>query len=124
MGEIRKEMRKAASPDFSVLQFRTLARLSSVSLTNKQLAEWIGVDKTTISKAVRGMESKGLVKKEIRKEDKREAYITLTAAGEEKYRNISSCVMKDMAGRLGGLSEQELKKIYEGIELLSGAMNK
>ena len=124
MGEIRKEMRKAASPDFSVLQFRTLARLSAVSLTNKQLAEWIGVDKTTMSKAVRGMESKGLVKKEIRKEDKREAYIKLTEAGKERYGKISVQVMKDMDGKLSSLSGKDLKKIYEGREILSGAMNR
>ncbi len=117
-------MRKAASLDFSVLQFRTLARLSAVSLTNKQLAEWIGVDKTTMSKAVRGMESKGLVKKEIRKEDKREAYIKLTEVGKERYEKISVQVMKDLDGKLSGLSGKDLKKIYEGIEILSGAMNR
>ena len=32
--------------------------------------------------------------------------------------------MKDLDGKLSGLSGKDLKKIYEGIEILSGAMNR
>ena len=118
MGKIRRDMRKIAEQDLTILQFRIMTKLNRERRTNKQLADWVGIDKTTMSKAVGCLERKGLIEKEVIKEDRRGSYIRLTKEGKSKYGEISELARKGLEKDLESLTETEQKNIINALEKL------
>lgn len=67
----------------------------SEKLTSGEIAERLGLTCSNTSKVIRSVENKGLIKRVIGKNDKRQMYFKLSSKGEEKLHAIS-CVQPEL----------------------------
>ena len=65
-----------------------LCSLKDGQLSSTQLAEVLGLTTSNTSKIIKSVESKGFVERILGKDDKRQMYFTLTAAGKDKLKVI------------------------------------
>ncbi len=73
--------------------------------TSGQMAELLGLSCSNVSKVIASVEKKGLVKRALGKEDKRQMYFQLTAAGQTQLEVMQCCSddMQKMAKELKGM---------------------
>lgn len=65
-----------------------LCSLSGNRYSSSELAEMLGLTNSNTSKVIKSVEKKGLVRRNIGKDDKRQMYFTLTDAGKAKLETI------------------------------------
>jgi DNA-binding MarR family transcriptional regulator len=73
----------AAAHDLSLTQLRTLAILRSHSPRMSELADYLGLDRSTVSGLVDRAVARGLVRRVVDDADRRSSRLELTAAGRE-----------------------------------------
>ena len=72
-----------------------LCSLNSQKYSSNELAEVLGLSNSNTSKVIKSVEKKGLIKRIIGKNDKRQMYFTLTDLGHKKLESIK-CAQFDM----------------------------
>lgn len=65
-----------------------LCSLSTQKYSSNELAGILGLSKSNTSKVIASVEKKGLIKRIIGKDDKRQMYFTLTNLGQKKLESI------------------------------------
>jgi DNA-binding MarR family transcriptional regulator len=118
MRAIRSEMRGLAQPELSVAQFRVLARLEYKPHSNKDLAEWAGVAKATMSRTIDILVTRELVKRTLTVHDRREVILSLTPKGIRKFKSIENETKKRLNLILNCQSSANRKKLDEGLTIL------
>lgn len=118
MRHIRTEMRAMAKPQLTIAQLRILARLYQGSTTVSDLAEWQGVSTPGMSKMVGILESRGLIKRMTRTEDRRQVEVRLMDEGRQIFLNIRKLVQNTLANDFNELSFVNKKMIFEGLNEL------
>ena len=99
-----------------------LAHLNETfALPQAELAEHVGVAKSTLSEALSGLEERGFLARCRDHDDGRETLITRTAAGTEAMRNSSVLEPDSLMVLLKRLTEEERNRAVEGLELLARA---
>ena len=73
----------AATHDLSLTQLRTLAILRRHSPRMSELADYLGLDRSTVSGLVDRAVARGLVRRVVDDADRRSSRLELTAAGRE-----------------------------------------
>jgi len=73
----------AASHDLSLTQLRTLAILRTHSPRMSELADYLGLDRSTVSGLVDRAVARGLVRRTVDDADRRSSRLELTAAGRD-----------------------------------------
>jgi DNA-binding MarR family transcriptional regulator len=119
MQAIRVEMRRGRGSDISIPQFRTLAfiqRNSDSSLSN--LAEHLGLTLPSVSKLVDGLVKQKLVTRQESKTDRRRLTLALTQTGASIVNSSRTGAQASLANKLGDLSGDELKTVYQAMQLL------
>jgi MarR family transcriptional regulator for hemolysin len=79
----------------------------------KDMADLIGKDKSTILRLIDSLESKELVRRVADTKDRRKNYLMVTKKGEElikQYENIFSAIFEELQQ---GLNESELNIFYK-----------
>lgn len=66
---------------------RYLSRANRFSRSPAALTAYLGLTKGTVSQTLNSLESKGLVKKQINRKDRRSKHLSLTAKGKKLLRN-------------------------------------
>ncbi|MEQ3514630.1 MarR family transcriptional regulator [Pseudoalteromonas sp. BZB3] len=99
---VYKEQADLTSP-----QWRVMAHLAQSSFTAKQLIELARIDKSTISRAIKQLESRGLIELKADEKDKRSKVLFLTKEGREIYKKLSVSAKAWEKSLLKDLSEQE-----------------
>lgn len=105
-------------------QLPVLAALKSAEpLTQKRLAQVIGIEQPTMAQLLARMERDGLVKRTPHAEDGRSSYVALTAAAREKLPAARRALIAGNAAATAGLSEREkaalmrlLRKVIANLE--------
>ncbi len=111
----------------SVSEWRTLAVLGSHgTLSAGEIVRLSGMDKVNVSRAIQGLRSAGLLRRDIDGEDRRRALLRLTDRGAEAFRTLVPLVLKREAELLQGLSTDEratlirlMEKVRKNAETLS-----
>lgn len=111
----------------SVPEWRVLLSLTGQSgLTAKDVHERWAMDKMTVSRAVRGMESHGLVKRKKNRGDGRSYVLTITKKGERLFDRILPAADARYHEILSGLTASEqtalrrfLRKLIDHTERLA-----
>ncbi|TLX48279.1 MarR family transcriptional regulator [Pseudoalteromonas phenolica] len=93
--------------DLTTPQWRVMAHLAQSSFTAKQLIELARIDKSTISRAIKQLESRGLVELRADEKDKRSKVLFLTKEGREIYKKLSVSATAWEKSMLKNLSEEE-----------------
>jgi MarR family transcriptional regulator for hemolysin len=96
-------------------QFKLLNAISQnkEEVTQKDMADLIGKDKSTILRLIDSLESKELVRRVSDTKDRRKNYLMVTKKGEElikRYENIFSAIFEELQQ---GLNESELNIFYK-----------
>ncbi len=118
MRTIRSEMRGLAQPELSVAQFRLLARLNYKPHSNKDLATWAGISTATMSRTMDQLVHRGLVKRELKNDNRREVVLSLTPKGKNKFQTLEEKTKVQLLSRFKNLSSNELKSLDEALSLL------
>ncbi len=91
--------------------------------TLTKISNTLSKDKTTISRTLRTLEKKELIKKALSKDDKRVSFIVLTKKGEETLKASQDSTRKFREALLSKLDEDEretlfrlLNKVDEGVK--------
>ena len=119
---LASELAAALAPlGVSAREYHVLRAALSGEHTQTELAEMVGLDKTTMVVALDELERAGLAERHPAPEDRRARIITVTAAGERKVGEADAVKEKVQAEVLGELSTRQgtalmdaLAKLVEG----------
>lgn len=94
--------------DLPLAEWRLLAMVAQAKSAGVvQLAQMLVTHKAWVSKTVRGLESKGLVKVSPDKSDARRSLITLTPKGQKLYQQVVPVTMERNQRLLSALTKDE-----------------
>lgn len=108
----------------SIPEWRVVANLGRhPGLSANQVAERSAMDKVTVSRAVAGLEAKGLLERARDGEDKRRSRLTLSARGAEVYGEIAPLALGFERDLLTALTPEEARQLDRIIDKLGEKMN-
>ena len=114
---IRKCIKNQAEGKLNITreQFKLLNAISKnkEEVIQKDMADLIGKDKSTILRLIDSLEKKELVRRVTDTKDRRKNYLMVTKKGEElikQYENIFSALFEEIQQ---GINESELKTFYK-----------
>ncbi|MEG0795937.1 MAG: MarR family transcriptional regulator [Odoribacter sp.] len=89
------EIRFEKTYQLSLNEGMLLCTLSqSEQLTSGEIAGFMGLTTSNTSKVIRSVENKGLIKRILGHQDKRQMYFSITPAGREKITAIEGCTLE------------------------------
>ncbi|MGO4402835.1 MarR family winged helix-turn-helix transcriptional regulator [Bosea sp. RAF48] len=96
-------------------EWRVVAQLGEFGkLTSRDIGELAQMHKTKVSRAVGELEKRGLVSRSENRQDRRESFVTLTAAGKRIYDQIVPLALGFEARWVEGIAPDELK-VFERV---------
>lgn len=106
--------------DLNLTEWRILLTLADKpDLTAQGLSDYTGLDKMSISRIVRKLESQGRLLRENSESDRRSYSLSLTKKGWAVYQEIASAAIAREADIYAGLSAQELEMLHKLLGKLS-----
>jgi DNA-binding MarR family transcriptional regulator len=87
-------------------------------ITAQDLADYIGLDKMSISRAVRGLAARGRLAREASARDRRRLHLSLTEAGWRVYEEIAGAGVGRERAVFGALPAGERGKFFEQLARL------
>ena len=88
--------------------------------TAQELADYSGLDKMSVSRAVRNLEAQGRLAREGNEADRRMRHLYLTDEGWQVYLEIASHAVRREADLYAALSPSELRQFHTLLMKLSG----
>ena len=96
-----------------------MEELSGSPLTQKELADRLGLEKSTVSRLVSGLEAKGWVTRNRHLHNRRFSQVTLSAAGRTAANRAGDNLQRRHAELFAALSEEELSALAVGVAALT-----
>jgi DNA-binding MarR family transcriptional regulator len=113
-------VRQLAAVGLNVAQWRAVALLSLARRsTFRELADYAWLDRGDLSRALRKLETDGLVRRTPHPADRRRAFLALTAKGRKVYQTFSVDWRRFEHEFDGLFSAAELGKLNSGLEMLA-----
>lgn len=110
--------RVAADNDLSLTQLRALAILRDREPTMAQLAEYLGLERSSVSGLIDRAVRRGLAKRTTSREDGRSVHVTLTATGQRLGAELADTVaglLTPMTSRLSAAEQKRLTALLSGM---------
>lgn len=108
-------------PQLLILQH--LSQQDEYKSTAKNIKAYINLNASTVSGIISRLEAKSLVARLPVPEDRRTAYISLTAKGAELLKDSPTTLQEKLSARLKGLSNQQIQDLDRNIDLLVEIMD-
>ena len=109
-----------AKLNLSRSQWRILVLLEQHQLlTAKQICELTNMEKVMVSRAVKELEERKLIKRKVNKSDKRSLFLELTAKGKKSIEKLMPAVadwQKDMKKKLGARNYNQLVSMLDDVK--------
>lgn len=116
---LASELAAALAPlGLSARGYHVLRAALSGERTQTELAEMVGLDKTTMVVAVDELEKTGLAERHLSPDDRRARIIAVTAAGRRKVAEADEVKERVQADVLGELSKVEARALIDGLAKL------
>lgn len=113
------EQMYASRHDLSVPAWRSLAVIARYQpLTAKQLANLTSSDAFKVARAIELLVRRGLIRRDIDKEDRRRASLSLTKEGRKVYRDIEKFTMRVEHELTAALDTNELAMLRQSLDKL------
>jgi MarR family transcriptional regulator for hemolysin len=113
------ELARALEPlGISARGYHVLRAAMTGRHTQTELAEMVGLDKTTMVVAVDELEGAGLAERRSSPEDRRARIIAVTPAGKRKVAEAERVKERVQSGVLGELSEREACSLLDALQKL------
>lgn len=90
--------------------------------TPREVADALGVSRTTVTGLIDRLELDGLITRAIAPDDKRSFVLKLTEKGHQTVEQVENIRRKQLAEGLARMDEAALKKLEAGLEALAAAM--
>jgi DNA-binding MarR family transcriptional regulator len=103
--------RIAGAHDLSIVQARLLGILRDRRPTINELARFLQLDKTSVTKLVDRAAERGLVRRVPSSRDGRSVQVTITAAGRRIISEVGSAFEAEIAGLVGDLSPGQRSRL-------------
>lgn len=104
-------------------EWRVLAILGArPDIPTKEIGPLTTLDKMQVSRAVQGLEARGIVSRKHHADDRRELIVSLTPAGRALYRKIVPFALAREAELLAVLTTEEAKVLDRVMHKLSAAL--
>ncbi|GAY18335.1 MarR family winged helix-turn-helix transcriptional regulator [Mycobacterium sp. shizuoka-1] len=103
--------RVAAENDLSLTQLRALAILRDREPTMAELADYLGLERSSVSGLMDRAVRRGLARKSAGREDARSVHVTLTAEGQRRSAEVAEKVAGLLAQMTTRLSAAEQKRL-------------
>ena len=100
----------------------TLAHGGEMKISD--LSEHMGLSNSTVSGIVDRLEKQGFLERRRSKEDRRVVYVTVTSEFKKKAKNHFDRVEKKVNDIINEATQQEVDKIYEGLDILKELMER
>lgn len=101
-------------------EWRVVAQLGEFGkLTSRDIGELAQMHKTKVSRAVSELEKRGLISRAENRQDRRESFVTLTAAGKRIYDQIVPLALGFEARWVEDISPDELKVFERVLSILT-----
>jgi DNA-binding MarR family transcriptional regulator len=113
--------RVAARHDLSTTQVRVLGILRDHQPRMAELAQHLGLDKSSISGLIDRAETRGLVQRDASPDDGRAVRVSLTAEGRDLARTVEEQVRERVAGVAGVLSAVDQRRLGTLLTRLTDA---
>lgn len=105
--------------DLTIPAWRSLAVIARYQpLTAKQLATLTSSDAFKVARAIELLVRRGLIRRDVDKEDRRRASLNLTAEGRKVYRDIEKFTVRVERELIAGLDESELTILRRSLDKL------
>jgi DNA-binding MarR family transcriptional regulator len=111
----------AADHDLSLTQLRVLAILRDRRLRMTALADYLGLEKSTMSGLVERAERRGLVERAPSTTDGRAVDVFLSPAGAELARRLHARIERSLSPMTGQLALAEQRRLQTLLERLLGS---
>jgi DNA-binding MarR family transcriptional regulator len=109
--------------DLSVSRHRALSSIGSLTpCTMTELADFMAVDRTTLTRTVDQLADAGLVERATPPEDRRQVALTLTEAGKVARRRSLQAVYRVNRELLADLPEASQRALARGLDELLGRL--
>ncbi|WP_022880676.1 MarR family winged helix-turn-helix transcriptional regulator [Gryllotalpicola ginsengisoli] len=108
--------RVAAEHDLSLTQLRVFGILRDRRVTMSRLAEYLGLEKSTLTGLMARAEKRGLVERAANPDDRRAVDVYLSAAGLELAETVSGAVARELAALTAALSAGEQGRLRALLE--------
>ena len=112
----------ATKEGLSLLQGQLLGAIGAGTTTVNELAAFLRVTKSTISRSVKQLRQRGLVEIAVNPNDARCKVISLTALGRTRLRRLDSQQHAKVRGVLSDMNRQSRATAIKGLELFVNAM--
>jgi DNA-binding MarR family transcriptional regulator/GNAT superfamily N-acetyltransferase len=110
---------------YSLTEARVLFELANREEPSaSELVRELGLDPGYMSRTLGGLERQGLVEKVRSETDGRRRILSLTAEGEEAFEVLDSRSREEVSEMLGGLSEEEQRRLLEAMRTIEGIFEK
>jgi len=107
----------------NIPQWRILANLAQYGQSNaKDLCTQANMDKSTVSRAVKVLIDRGLVRSELNKQDKRAALLVLSKEGQSLYEQIAPDALNWEKQLLSTLTNEEYEVLVSIFEKLNNKL--
>jgi DNA-binding MarR family transcriptional regulator len=107
----------------NIPQWRILANLAQYGQSNaKDLCTQANMDKSTVSRAVKVLIDKGLMRSELNEQDKRAALLVLSKAGQSLYEQIAPDALNWEKQLLNALTNEEYEVLVSIFEKLNNKL--
>ncbi|MGE0771895.1 MAG: MarR family winged helix-turn-helix transcriptional regulator [Cyclobacteriaceae bacterium] len=119
---------KRIQKDFgiSIPQLLCLGHLHNATkkrATHRELMKLLSLNSSTVTGIVNRLESKGYVRRNESREDKRVTLINLTAKGERVVQKAPRALHDELSAKIDQLPDKTKKMIRDSIDLIVDAMN-
>jgi DNA-binding MarR family transcriptional regulator len=105
--------------DINIPQWRVLAQLAQQQkLYSKDIGDITSMDKSKVSRAVKALENKHYLIRQIDKKDNRAAYLSLSAKGEMLYQKIAPKALQWERQLIAVLEASEHKNLMKILDKL------
>ncbi|MEL6857997.1 MAG: MarR family winged helix-turn-helix transcriptional regulator [Pseudomonadota bacterium] len=110
--------------DLSIWQWRIIAVLGERGgLTSTEVAQRTLMDKPTVSRAAASLIERGILERQIDREDRRRAPMRLTVEGEAIYAAVIPRALDSERELLGALSETESETLHNLLSRLAAVVS-
>ncbi len=105
--------------EYSLTEARILFELNETGITTANaLCAKLSIDKSYMSRMLSGFEKKGLIQKEVSKDDSRAYTITLSDKGQQVMRELSAKSSEQIDRLLAPLSDAQCREVHAAMQTI------
>ena len=124
LGRIGREQARSARPELTPQQAEALHLLAERGvISTSTLAQMLGIDPSTASRNLAGLERRGYIVRKRGADDGRQTDVRLTSRGKRTADGVTSGWSAAYASLLGPLPRAERQRVADALEILVRVLN-